>query len=305
MLKNRFFILIITIVFILIVHIPSYAGEKYSGMKVLNVGLMPAEAAQEAIKENKAFLETIEKRLGIKVEGYVTLDYPGLIEAMKAKKIDVGHIPPFSYIMFKDFAKIEAFATFIRADTGKPYYNAIFIAHKDSDIRSVKDLKGKTFAFVDVQSTSGYYMPRYMMLKAGIDPEKDLKGYVFSGGHDSAALAVYKKTVDAAMVAEVLYNKMIGRGLIESDKIRVLAYSDPILLPPYCYRQDLPEDLKKDLLRIFLNIKGITAGGVDVIAGFVPVKDSDYDGVRELVKILKLDLGELTATESKEKVKKK
>jgi phosphonate transport system substrate-binding protein len=266
------------------------AGEKYGGLKVLRIGLQPAENAPEVIKETKTFVDTIEKGLGIKVEAYVATDYVGNVEAMRAKKLEVAFIGPFTYILASEIANAEAFCAIVRADIGKPYYKGVFISHVETGIKKIGDFKGKTFSFVDVASTSGYLMPRYMMIKAGVDPEKDLKGYSFSGGHDASILAVYHKKVDVAMTGDNLLSRAISKGLVDSNKIRIIAHSDPIPISPFMWRRDLPDDLKKDLRKVFTSIKGMPFAMTGLVASIVPVTDSDFDQIRDLAKYLKLDL---------------
>lgn len=293
-LRNKMVISSLLMCLILIVTLSSvslFAQEKYGGIKVLRIGLQPAENAPEVIKETKTFIDTIEKGLDIiKVEAYVATDYVGNIEAMRAKKLDVAFVGPFTYVLASEVANGEAFCAIVRGDIAQPYYKGVLIVHKDSNIKGIKDLKGKTFSYVDVASTSGYLMPRYMMIKAGIDPEKDLKGYSFSGGHDASILAVYHKKVDAAMTGDNLLSRAISKGLVDPDKIRIIAHSDPIPISPFMWRKDLPDDLKKDLLKAFTSIKGMPFAMTGLVASIVPVKDSDFDVIRDLAKYLKLDL---------------
>ena len=77
------------------------------------------------------------------------------------------------------------------------FYQGQFIANKTANIKSIADLKGKTFCFVDPNSTSGYIIPRIVLKANGIDPDKDLKATVNAGSHDNVAISVYKGDCDA------------------------------------------------------------------------------------------------------------
>jgi len=116
--------------------------------QVVRIGLIPAEDSQDMIKKFKPTIEYLEKKLGTKVEAFTATDYSGVIEAMRAKHIDIAFFGPFSYVLAADKANGEAFAVGVR-DNGKSTYQSIIITHKDSGIKNLGDIKGKDFAFVD------------------------------------------------------------------------------------------------------------------------------------------------------------
>ncbi|MEW5890267.1 MAG: phosphate/phosphite/phosphonate ABC transporter substrate-binding protein, partial [Pseudomonadota bacterium] len=163
----------------------------------LVMGLIPAENNEEMIQKFEPMRAHLEKKLGQKVKVFTATDYAGVIEAMKKKRVDIAWFGPLSYYLAEQEAGAEAFAVGIREGGSSHTYKSIFVAPCDSGIKSIKDLKGKSVAFVDPASTSGGLMPTYMVKKeTGMMPEQFFGKFTYSGSHDAAELAVKNKTVD-------------------------------------------------------------------------------------------------------------
>jgi phosphonate transport system substrate-binding protein len=268
------------------------ADKQNAEMKVLKMGLIPAEDQEEMMKRFGSTIAYLEKKLGIKVEPFMATDYSGVIEAMRSKKVDVAFFGPFSYVLAADVANAEAFAVGVRSN-GKSTYQSIIVAHKDSGIKTLNDLRGKDFVFVDPASTSGNLFPRVMLKKAGIDPEKDFKSVTYAGGHDAVELAIKNRKVPAGADNDITYEKMVKEGLISPEENIIIAKSDPIPGSPIVYRKDLPEDLKQKIKQAFLNMHNEdpqALSGYGEIIRYDEARDSDYNIIRETAKILNLDL---------------
>lgn len=258
--------------------------------KLIRVGLIPSEDSRAMLESSQQLLDALEKNLGIKVQGFVASDYNGVIEAMRSNHVDVAYLGPFSYVLGTTVAAIEAFATAETAKSSRSFYRSQIIARKDSGIRDWKDLKGRTFAFVDPSSTSGHLFPKAGLLKLGFDPEKDFGRVLFTGSHDANALAVANKRVDAATIADRILDAAVQKKLVDRADIHVVWESDPIPESPTCWRKNLPDDLKANIKSAFLNIRDITWADQGKLNRFVETNDQAYDIIRETAKVLKLDL---------------
>ncbi len=242
------------------------------------------------LESSAQLLAALQKNLGIQVQGFVASDYNGVIEAMRSNHVDVAYLGPFSYVLGTTVAAIEAFATAETAKSSRSFYRSQIIARKDSGISDWKDLKGRTFAFVDPSSTSGHLFPKAGLMKLGFDPEKDFGRVLFTGSHDANALAVANKRVDAATIADRILDAAVQKKLVDRADIHVVWESDPIPESPTCWRKNLPEDLKANIKSAFLNIRDITWADQGKLNRFVETNDQAYDIIRETAKVLKLDL---------------
>ncbi|MBR3189707.1 phosphonate ABC transporter substrate-binding protein [Bosea sp. (in: a-proteobacteria)] len=258
--------------------------------KLIRVGLIPSEDSRAMLESSAQLLAALQKNLGIQVQGFVASDYNGVIEAMRSNHVDVAYLGPFSYVLGTTVAAIEAFATAETAKSSRSFYRSQIIARKDSGISDWKDLKGRTFAFVDPSSTSGHLFPKAGLMKLGFDPEKDFGRVLFTGSHDANALAVANKRVDAATIADRILDAAVQKKLVDRADIHVVWESDPIPESPTCWRKNLPEDLKANIKSAFLNIRDITWADQGKLNRFVETNDQAYDIIRETAKVLKLDL---------------
>lgn len=265
-----------------------YVGR--AQLSALRVGLIPSEDSRAMLASSQQLLDSLEKNLGMKVQGFVAADYNGVIEAMRANHVEVAYLGPFSYVLGATVAPIEAFATAETSKSGRTFYHSQIIARKDSGIKEVSDLKGKTLAFVDPSSTSGHLFPKAGLIKLGIDPEKFFGRVLFTGSHDSNALAVANKRVDAATIADRIFDAAVQKNLVKREDIQVVWSSDPIPESPTVWRKNLPPELKEKIRTAFLNIRDITWADQGKLNRFVETNDQAYDVIRETAKVLKLDL---------------
>ena len=257
---------------------------------VLTVGFIPAEDARAMVRQSASILEIVGQHTGMKVDTFVGSDYNATIEALRNNHVDVALLGPFSYVLATTQSQVEAFAVTVIAKTMQPSYRSIIITRNDSPASSLETLKGRTFAFVDPGSTSGYMVPAAAFITAGITPEKDLGKVMYSGGHDATIVAVAEGKVEAGSVADRIYERGCAKGLADCNKLKVVWKSDPIPNDPLLYRKALPDDLKKKIRDAFYSVKNLPFGEMGTVARFDPATDKDYDPVRKVATALKLDL---------------
>jgi len=263
----------------------------------LVMGIIPAEDNSEMLRQYEPIVEHMSQELGVEVEPYTATDYSGIIEAMRSGDVQVAWFGPLSYVLAAEVAGAEAIAVQQTEEGEDPTYKSLIVTRPDSDIRSIEDLRGKTFSFVDPASTSGNLFPRKAMVDAGLDPDADLAQATYAGGHDASALAVANGDVDAGAVADTTLESMVSEGVVEEGDLRVVAESDPIPESPIAVNEDLPEPVKQRIKEVFLNMSPETVGtatlGSEDAIGYVEATDEDYQVVRDLVETLNLDLEEL------------
>lgn len=259
--------------------------------QTLTLGLLPAEDPRLILTEAQPLVDRLSAVLKMEVKPFVATDYNGIIEAMRAKKLDVAFFGPFSYVLAAQVAGAECFALAPLGRTGASY-RSIIIARKDKGIRTLADLKGRTFAFVDPSSTSGHLFPKAGLLKAGFDPDTHFGRTIFSGGHDASAIAVQNGKVDAAAIADGLLEVALERGAVKRDDVVVVWTSEAIPGAPFAFRKDLPAETRKRIAAAFAELKDVP-WGKQTIARFEPVQDTAYTVVRDTAALLKLDLSKM------------
>lgn len=267
------------------------AGDGLAQPGVLKVGIIPAEDARAVVRQSQAVMDQVSKSLGMKTEIFVGSDYNATIEALRANKVDVALMGAFGYVLATTQAPVEAFAVTVTKAGNTPDYHSIIIAKKDAaDLTSLESVKGHTFAFVDPSSTSGSLAPKAAFIQAKIDPEKDMKKVIYSGGHDASIIAVAEGKVDAASVADRIYAIACQKKAVDCSKLKVIWTSPPIPNDPLFYRKTLSPEMKKKIADAFYSIHDLTFGEMGTVARFAPANDKTYDVVRGIAKTLNLDL---------------
>lgn len=261
----------------------------------LVLGIIPAENNEEMVQKFEPMRAHLEKKLGQKVKVYTATDYAGVIEGMKKKRVDVAWFGPLSYYLAEQEAGAEAFAVGIREGGTTHTYKSLIIAPCDAGIKSIKDLKGKSVAFVDPASTSGGLMPTYMVKQeTGMMPQQFFGKFTYAGSHDAAELAVKNKTVDAAADNDITYEKMLAKGLISKETNCIVKESSPLPGSPLVYRKDLPAATKQKIRDAILNAhKEIKVTGYGNLSHYVAVGPKDYQMIRDMVKELGLKKNDL------------
>lgn len=255
----------------------------------LTVGLIPAESNEEMIAAFEPMRIYLEDCLDEIVTVYTATDYTGIIEAMRKGRLDIAWFGPMSYYLAEREANAEAFAIGVRLEGSAKYHSIITVAD-NSNADSLQDLRGKTVAFVDPASTSGGLVPSYMVkLATGMMPEDFFGRLIWSGTHDAAQLAVKNHTVDAAVGADVIYERMQRKGLITSDTNRIIMTSDPLPGAPLAWRANLKSERKSKILDAFLDAHNhADVSGLTRVSHFEIATPADYDLIRKMV--IELDL---------------
>lgn len=254
----------------------------------IRVALLPDENAATIIQNAGPLREYLAERLGREIEIVVTTDYSSMIEAMRFKRIEVGYFGPLSYVLAKSRApEIEPFA--IGVADGSPTYRSILIATAGGPVATIADVAGKPFAFGDQASTSSHLAPRTVLAKAGLEAERDYEP-VYLGKHDAVARAVAAGQVPAGGLSEEIFKVLAADGRIDTDKLVVLGYSDPLPNYPLTMQGSLAPELKAEIRDAFLELSDPEILALFRVEKLAPATDADYDVLREMATILGLDL---------------
>jgi phosphonate transport system substrate-binding protein len=275
--------------FLLLCLCSSACGDARKAVKTLRVGFVPSEDAQQVMQNAQPIVEILRKQLAMEIQPFVATDYTGVVEALRANKLDIAFLTPASYVLAKNEANVRVVLKSERK--GIPYYYAAIITRADSGINRLEDLRGRTFAFGDSLSTTGNVFPRKMFKDHGIDPVRDFKQILFSGGHDATVLAVLNGKVDAGATyanspdsQDTAWMRYL-KNTEDVKKIRAIAFSEPIPADNLVLGPNINDALAKKIEAAFIEISRDPAGKKMLrelyqIDGFVPATDQDYDSVR-------------------------
>jgi len=254
----------------------------------LKVALLPDESPSTVIKNNEPLKQYLSKALGKEIEIVVTTDYSSMIEAMRNNQIDVAYFGPLSYVLLKQkMSDVVPFAA--KIEKGSPAYQAVVIANTGSGIKSLQDVRGKTVAYGDQASTSSHLIPKEMLLQSGVKSGQDYKEQ-FVGAHDAVAMAVQNNNAQAGGLSKPIFEALVQRKVIDSGKVQVIAESKPYPNYPWVMRTSLSPDLQEKIKKVFIGLKDKDVLKPLKAEGFAPMNDKDYDVIRDMVKVLNIDL---------------
>jgi phosphonate transport system substrate-binding protein len=272
--------------------IPSPAADP-SWPKELTFTLLSTENAADITRRWGPILAQLEKDLGVKVKAATATDYRGSIEALKFKKAEIGHLGPKSYVEASNnnYANVEPVAQ-LQLANGSLGYRSCLIVHTDSEIFTPEDMVGKTFAFNDPNSTSGYLVPSaFFMMDMGMDAKKYFSRVTFSGSHEASILAVANKKVDIASTNMPDLSQLTREGKVPRGALRVIWVSKLIPNDPIVVRKDMPASLRSAITESLTTMRARNPEAFKEIGawvgGFVPADDSKYQVIRDLNDVAK------------------
>ena len=258
-------------------------------------GVEPYDTAPKLTPIYEHLGKLIGEKIGCDVKVFVATSYNAEIEAMRNGKLELGEFGPLGYVLAHQVAKAEAVATFANADNKPDTYWASLVTWPGSGIKTVAQIKGHSFAFSDPASTSGHLFPAYGLRKAGIDPDKDVRA-IYAGSHTASFEALYNHKVDAGELNSEQMESAKQRGHYKDGDFVFLWKSDPIPIDPIVVRGDLPDGFKKKLVAVLqsLDLSGLPEADRKIMGvhgmRLVPQTDASFNGIRDLVKTLNIDL---------------
>ncbi|MEM6504512.1 MAG: phosphate/phosphite/phosphonate ABC transporter substrate-binding protein [Planctomycetota bacterium] len=263
---------------------------EYRNPDVLKVALLPDEDGSKLIKDNEGLKNYLEDKTGKEIELTVLPNYTAMIEAARAKHLDLVYFGPLSYCIAIDKgADMHAFAA--KTKGGSPTYTSVVIANVDAGITELKQLSGKKIGYGDPASTSSHLIPKGVLAGSGV-MEGDYDES-FLGKHDVVAKTVEAGTVHAGGMSRPIYEGMVSGGRLDSSKVKIIAESDPIPQYPWAIQNDIDPELQEKIKAAFWELKDESILKPLKAESFAKIEDKDYNSIRDAAKILGKDLASL------------
>ncbi len=241
-------------------------------------------ATPDQISSRQPLVDYLQKETGRTVRLIVPTNYAATVEAIGNDGVDVAYFGGLTYV--KARAKYNVKPLVQRAEDKQ--YHALFIASAaNPNLKTLKELKGKSFVFGDVNSTSGHLIPDLEMTEAGLDTAKDIT-FRFSGNHPATAQAVQAGQADAGALDEGIYRKLVADKTIDPAKARVFFTSRPFVDYVWAAKSDLDPALIDNVKKAFLTMKDRSLLATLRASKFVLADDREYDGIRATAKRLNL-----------------
>ncbi|MBP8236680.1 MAG: putative selenate ABC transporter substrate-binding protein [Pseudomonas sp.] len=249
---------------------------------VLRVSAIPDEAPTELQRKFKPLGAYLEQQLGMKVEFVPVSDYAAVVEALASDRLDMAWLGGFTFVQTR--LKTGNAIPLVQREQDEKFTSKYITANPA--VKSLQDLKGKTFAFGSVSSTSGSLMPRFFMLKDGIKPEEFFSRVAYSGAHDATVAWVQAGKVDGGVLNASVWDKLVAAGKVDTSKVVVLDTTPPYYDYNWTVRGNLDPALTDKIKAAFLALdpaKPADKAILDLQAAsrFIPTKAENYTGIEE------------------------
>lgn len=262
----------------------------------LTFGLLVAEESEQTLDRLKTLSRYFTNKLGVEVVQVPITNSSAMIEAMRAKKIDVGSGGAFTYLVASKAFGAHAIITASTVDGNPKYYKSVLITRASSPIHTIDDViknaKNITLSWAYPTSTSGHLVPRYYLQQRGVMPE-DFKEVFTSTDHTATFFSVVSGKVDVAAVMYATLDRFIKTGKIKEGDIRVVWESEPIAQGPIFVRKDMDPALMKRIQQAYIDLPKDSVANRALQTQFtynvkyIPASDSLYEPLRKMANQIK------------------
>ena len=257
------------------------AAHAQDAPRVFRITAIPDESPTELARKAGPLVKYLEQRLGTKVEYTPVTDYAAAVEAMANQQVDLAWFGGFTFVQALQRSGGKVIPLVQREEDEK--FRSVFITTEDR-IKSLADLKGKTFSFGSQSSTSGHLMPRSFLLGAGIDPDRDMKRVAYSGAHDATVAAVASGKVDAGALNISVWDKLVADKKVDPAKVRVFFTTPTYFDYNWTVHAGMPAAQRERVAKAFLDLNKSTPEGREILelqraTRFIPTRAENYKGI--------------------------
>lgn len=257
--------------------------------ETLRVSAIPDEAPTELLRKFKPLGAYLEQQLGMKVQFVPVADYPAVVEALATDRLDLAWLGGFTFVQVR--LKTGNAIPLVQREQDAQFTSKFITANPE--VKSLADLKGKSFAFGSVSSTSGSLMPRFFMLKDGIKPETYFSRVAYSGAHDATVAWVQAGKVDGGVLNASVWEKLVAAGKVDTAKVRVLSTTPTYYDYNWTVRGTLDPALAEKIKAAFLaldpaNPEHKAILDLQAASRFIETQPENYKGIEEAARAAEL-----------------
>jgi phosphonate transport system substrate-binding protein len=260
------------------------------GQAPLRFSAIPEEAAPEMERRFGPLAAYLEKALGQPVKFVPVPDYAATVERLASKELDLVYYGGFTFVQAR--RRTGNVVPLVQREEDA-HFRTHFITRSGSSIRSLSDLKGRSFTFGSISSTSGHLMPRLYLQKAGIVPEKDLARLDYSGAHDRTAQWVASGRAEAGAINALVWEKLVEEKKVDPRELHVFYTTPDYFDYNISVRGDLDAGLVDRIKRALLALDYQNEAHRKILdlqrtRRFIETRAENYDGIAEAARTAKL-----------------
>jgi len=274
---------------------PVPAGTPGSAEVPLRVMLVPTDGGTEAgtLADFAPIFNAVSRTTGLQFQIRVGQSYASVAEGMMNDLVDIAFVGPTLYLQIAARDAAEPLAVAV-LDGESVYYAGIF-ARAGTELADVSEIRGRSMAFGDVNSSTSFTIQTAMLIAAGVDPSRDLSAIFMTGGHTNSLNALIQGHVEFSAASFNSYTRGVSSGAIDGDEIVPVAVSAPVPYPPFIMLPTLSDDVKDRLRHGFNTVHEDPAISPEMIRGFgsilvdrytADITHADFQIVQEMLDLV-------------------
>jgi phosphonate transport system substrate-binding protein len=274
---------ILTLLFLVILIPVSGQPKEKDWPDKVRIVYLPFAGEAKSLDLFDPWTKHLEKELGVPVEGVSFDSYERTIAYLAKGEFEIAYLSPAMYASASSMTKLSVIAMELDA-AGNPGYRSLMISRKDSGIKYPKDIKGKTLAFTEVDSTSGFQVPlTFFLMDLNTTPAQFAGKVVFAGSHANVVKGVMDGTYDVGATNDMDLGRIAAETTAEGAGLQIVWVSELIPGAPICTKAGLPESFKKRTLSAFLKLNEKKEMlSTMKSGGFMPATEKDYLVIKKL-----------------------
>jgi len=270
------------------------APQPQQQRQTLRIGLVPEQSIFKQVHRYEPLTDYLSRRLNVNVVLSVMPSYEKVLRGFAAKELDAAFLGSMTYILAHTRFGVEAVARQVNLDGTSTYYGILFV-RKDSNIRSIREMKGKRLALVDRNTMAGYLLPLAYFKKGGVDDYATyLKEAYFAGTHEDVIYDVLDRKADVGAAKSTVMMRLATEDARVKNDLLFLTRTPPVPENCLAVRRDLDANLKEQLRSLLLSMHEDQEGArilrEFMARRFIETRDSDFSSVYRFARDLDIDL---------------
>ena len=274
---------------LIIIALTLLTGNLLAETKTYKMVFVPASEKGDDSDYN-TLIEITQRLTGFNIETIKVTDYNAAVEAMRAGRAHIAWYGGKTYIKAAEIANAEAFAAGVRPGETNANYYAYFVVKADSKLKNFKDVKNKVLALNSIGSTSGDLIPQVELSKIDLSTKNKnhFKKVYYAGSHDACLLSVLNEQADVCGMSSRNFEARLSDKTFTMDQVRIIHKSSPVPPPPLAYSKNIPLEDRNKIKKAVLEAHkhGSIGGYGGQMSHYMEVKDSDYNILRDVIKLL-------------------
>jgi len=274
---------------LLLISLMACTEQTTQTQTLIKVSVLPDQSNEKLVKRYKNLLDYLGDKTGIVFQLVLSENYDDLLLRFQRGEIDIARFGGATFARANN--EFNAIPLVMRDVDVK--FTSYFLARKSDSQKKLSDFKGKKFGFGSPLSTSGHFMPRYILSQQNIHPETFFSSVEYSGAHDKTARWVIEGKIDIGVANSVIIDNLFRSGKINQNDISIISQSPPFADYVWAAQSDLPKPIQNSIIDAFLELSTSDRRNKLILdevgaSAYLPARVEDFSALFSVLKNMKI-----------------